>query len=70
MTSPWEETDPDELKKYLMRIHGTTFGATDEELHELSIEKKAVVRNTGRRWSWTALAAEQLYKGAQNDGDD
>jgi hypothetical protein len=56
------QTDAVRVRETLLRDYGTDFGASDEQLDHVAKEMQAYVRQSGRRWSWTVLAAERVAK--------
>lgn len=68
MTYPNEATTQDDLdnvRSDLIRDQGTDFGITDEELRLIAEAAKAKVRESGRRWSWNAIALDEIVRAAE-----
>ena len=58
-------TEIENVRTLLNRDHGTDFGVTDEQIAAQIDQSKAYVRESGRRWSWTVLAAEAIVRAAR-----
>jgi hypothetical protein len=61
LTEFWENA-AERLREYLLMAEGTDYGLSDDELQAIAEREIERVRESGRRWSWTVLAADAIRK--------